>query len=102
MEREFVSSGEKASTDFNFSSPEILKLLQHKPIEFVGTATSDFQSEPFTYDENGEPLVTSDWEYELLKNLEGKESGIQVQQIKEDLPHFFTHKRLYTKRSQEI
>jgi beta-glucosidase len=102
MEREFVSSGEKASTDFNFSSPEILKLLQHKPIEFVGTATSDFQSEPFTYDENGEPLITSDWEYELLKNLEGKESGIQVQQIKEDLPHFFTHKRLYTKRSQEI
>ncbi len=102
MERKFIFSGENASHDFDFSSPEILELLQRKRIEFVGTATSDFQSEPFTYDENGEPLVTNDWEHELLRNLEGKESGIQTKQVKEDLPHFFEHKKLYTTRSKEI
>jgi beta-glucosidase/6-phospho-beta-glucosidase/beta-galactosidase len=102
MEKKVLFSGETASQDFDFSSAEVLELLRRKPIEFVGTATSDFQSDPFTYDEDGKPLITNDWEYELHKNLEGKESGIQIQQIREDLPNFFTHKQLYVKRSLEI
>jgi beta-glucosidase len=102
MENNFTFSGGNSSPDFDFSSPEVLKLLQEKKIEFVGTATSDFQQAPITYDENGEHLVTNDWEFELLKNLEGKKSGIQFPQSKDSLPQFFEHKKLYTKRSQEI
>ncbi|MGP8217005.1 MAG: family 1 glycosylhydrolase [Bacteroidia bacterium] len=102
MEGNYIFSGEKASQDFDFSSAEILELLQRKKIQFVGTATSDFQADPFTYDENGNPLITTDWELELMKNLQGKESGIIPKQSRHELPSFFTHKELYVKRSLEI
>lgn len=102
MESNFTFSGDDLSPNFDFSSKEVIELLQRKPIEFIGTATSDFQQAPLHYKENGEPLITNDWEYELHKNLEGKKSGIQFPQTKDGLPQFFEHKKLYTKRSQEI
>ena len=102
MESKSIFSGGSASPDFNFSSPAVLNLLQNKKIDFVGTATSDFQAEPLTYDKNGDPVITNDWELEVMKNLNGKKSGIQTPQTLSTFPSFFGNKHLYVKRSREI
>ena len=102
MEKKVTFYGVNSSRDFDFSSAETLELLQRKPIQFVGTATSDFQSNPFTLGADGEPVVTNDWEFELQKHLDGKKSGIQIPQSKEEFPSFFSNKELYAKRSLEI
>jgi beta-glucosidase/6-phospho-beta-glucosidase/beta-galactosidase len=102
MESGYVFSSGNSSKEFNFSSATTLELLQRKRVEFVGTATSDFQSEPLHYDENGNVIITSDWELEVVNNLKGNKSYIQPLQSRDSFPHFFTHKHLYAKRSKEI
>lgn len=64
---------------------------------FIGTSTSDFQSNPWT----GLPPA-SDWEYELGENLAGRRSGIKLKQKAEELPHLLDQKVRYTERSAEF
>ena len=74
-----------------------------KPIEYVGSAISHFQSEPILYDKDGKPLPpVTDWEFELWKNLQGKASGIKKPQRTEDMPRFLEKKEFYIKRSKEL
>jgi beta-glucosidase len=76
---------------------------EFEPIEFVGTAISEFQSEPLTHDKDGKILPPlSDWEFELSKNLQGKHSGIKNRQNAEDMPHFLELKEVYIKRAEEL
>lgn len=61
--------------DFSFSADDVLRTLRGpagRKIEYIGSATSDFQAEPLIFDAEGKPLVFSDWEMELVKKLEGK------------------------------
>src|SRR6476469_5044786 len=62
--------------DFSFAADDVLQVLHkpHGPFQFVGSASSHFQAEPLMMDTNGYPVVTSDWEMEVIKNVEGKRS----------------------------
>lgn len=74
-----------------------------KPIKFVGTAISHFQSEPIATDKEGHNLPpASDWEFELWKNLQGKPSGIPNRQHIDDMPHFLELKETYIKRAKDL
>ncbi len=93
--------------DFNFTAADVLKTLRTasgKPsIEYIGSGTSHFQAEPLVYGPDGEPLVLSDWEFEVVKNLKGKENA----KIKGNLdpaafPRFLQEKEKYIDRSAEL
>jgi hypothetical protein len=61
--------------DFDFTAKEVLNALRPqggRSLEYIGTATSDFQAEPLIYDEKGEPVIVSDWELNITNKLEGK------------------------------
>lgn len=73
-----------------------------RAIEYVGSATSEFQAEPLVFDEKGKQLILSDWELELSKNLEGKKSSIQGIQHPEEFPKFHEKKKQYIERSHEL
>lgn len=68
----------------------------------IGSALSDFQSSPFCHDEAESFVPRSDWEYELLKNLQGNLKKLKHQQVKENLPKFLQRFPLYLKRSKEL
>ena len=73
------------------------------PIPYIGTSSSHFQSEPVMYGKDGKPLPpTSDWEFELSKNLLGKPSGIKDPQVMDELPHFFSLADKYIARNREL
>jgi beta-glucosidase len=71
-------------------------------IKYVGSATSHFQAEPLIYDTQGRPLITSDWELELQKNLKREPNHIKGFQSPEEFPHFLGKKENYIKRSSEL
>lgn len=75
----------------------------HNRIEFFGSAMSDFQAEPVLYGPDGQPLPPmSDWELEVHRNLDGKESGVKNPLQKDELPRFLKNKEKYLDRSQEL
>jgi beta-glucosidase len=72
-----------------------------RPIEYVGSATSDFQGEPLLYDGQGRPRVSTDWEYELTRRLQGQRCGIPKADTTA-LPQFLGRKEAYINRSAEL
>ncbi len=70
-------------------------------IEYVGSATSDFQAEPLLYDDEGRPQVFTDWELELTRRLQGRRSGIPNADIAA-LPEFRARSESYLNRSAEL
>lgn len=95
----------KRNQDFDFSSPEVLdnlKRAKHSGTEFMGTATSDFQSHPHLKDKRGHAKISSDWEREALKAEKHQPSHIIGTQNEPEFPHFFKNKKLYIKRSAEL
>lgn len=97
---------EKEKADFDFTAKDVLDALRTNrggpKIEYIGSATSDFQAEPLILDSEGKPFVVSDWEFELVKNIEGKKSKIRGIQKVEEFPHFHAEKEKYIKRSAEL
>ena len=97
----------KPNEEYDFTAEEVLKTLRPKSnrgsIEYIGSAISNWQSEPILYDESGNMLPPlSDWEFELQKNLKGKPSGIKVDQQGEVFPQFLKKKDDYINRSAEL
>jgi len=92
--------------DFSFTASDVLKTLrlpEGKKIEYIGSATSDFQAEPLLFDAKGRPMVFSDWEMELVKKLEGKPSKIVGgPEVVAELPHFHQFKEDYIRRSADL
>jgi len=91
--------------DFDFSAPEVLETLKRAKengTEFIGTATSDFQSHPYFKDEQGNPQISSDWEFEVHKVIKNEPSNIIGYQNVSAFPQLFTNKELYIKRSAEL
>jgi len=90
---------------FDFTAKDVLKTLAPVPgsnsIEYIGTGTSHFQSEPLLYDQEGKPLVFSDWELELTHKMEGKQTSIPKAETT-SLPRFLHEKEKYINRSAEI
>ena len=80
--------------DFSFSSDEVLKTLRERNgrLEYQGSATSHFQAEPLIYDAQGNPIITSDWELEVIK----KDTDTST------LPRFLPNKEKYIDRSAEL
>jgi hypothetical protein len=59
--------------DFSFATAEIAQVLRNRlrdSLAYVGSATSHFQADPLVLDARGQPVITSDWEIELLKNID--------------------------------
>jgi len=70
--------------------------------EFLGTATSHFQAEPVWFDNSGRQIVTSDWEREVERSLNGLPSRIRSCPTLELLPRFLPRAREYIERAWEI
>lgn len=91
--------------DFDSSAADVIRELgrEGKKIEYIGSATSDFQAEPLIVDTEGRPLAFSDWEMELEKRLEGRPSHIlDADDAIADLPHFHSRADEYIKRSAQL
>lgn len=90
------------------SLTEALNYLAAEPgkqVDYIGTATSDFQSHPLMYDDKGEPIIFSDWEMEVKKSLGdnvGKKKAVKRHHEKEELPRFFDQPEKYVDRAAEI
>lgn len=97
--------GNEKKPNFDFTAEDVLKTLAPVPgsnsIEYIGTGTSHFQSEPLLYDQEGKPLVFSDWELELTRKMEGKQTPIPKAETA-SLPRFLHEKEKYINRSSEI
>ena len=92
--------------DFDFTAEDVIKTLapasEGSSIEYIGSGTSDFQSEPLLYGPDGNPLPPlSDWELEVANKIEGKPTTIPNAQTA-PLPHFFEEKEKYINRSAEM
>lgn len=91
---------------FSFDAPDVLEVLKEfrkkRLLEYIGSATSDFQAEPLLFDQSGEPIIFSDWEAEVVKSVKGLESKIETPQQIEEFPHFRKKKKEYLGRSKEI
>jgi beta-glucosidase len=100
------STPDTKGSDFNFSAEDVLKTLRpasgKTSIEYIGTAVSHWQAEPLLYGPDGKPQVFSDWEFELVKNIEGKPSKIAGRQDPEKFPQFLKKKEAYINRSAEL
>lgn len=94
----------KEDKKFDFTADEVLETLRSKNNESIkiGTAMSDFQQEPFVYDDKGEPIILSDWELNVYNKVKGGQTSIKSEQNPENFPKFLPNKKLYIERSQEI
>ena len=103
---EFFNRPTKAGETFSFTADDVLKEGAANPVklEYAGSAMSSFQQEPLTYGPDGEPIITSDWQMSIRRNLEGDVKGSHLvhPQSEADFPHFMEKKDEYFKRSQEL
>lgn len=91
--------------NFNFLDPKILETLisaKERGTEFMGSATSDFQSHPHLADAAGGAEPRSDWEMQVHKLMRNRPSKILGEQNISEFPEFFKKKELYIKRCAEI
>jgi beta-glucosidase len=107
MENFEQSEKTEEAPNFDFTAKEVLETLkptsESSKIEYVGSATSDFQAHPLLYGPDGNMLPPmSDWEFELQKNIQGKTSGIKKPQDESKLPRFFDKPEKYIDRSDEL
>jgi beta-glucosidase len=72
-----------------------------QPIEYMGSSTSLFQAEPLCYDGSGRPIITSDWELELLRRVRGEYSHIPRADTQR-LPRFLSLRSQYLARSAQL
>ncbi len=96
------SAKELSLRDFSFSADDVLNNLRSKHLKYIGTAQSDFQSQPLLFDESGEPKVMSDWEFEIVKALNGKKVATFSKDSVADLPRFFDKTDKYVDTSAEM
>lgn len=103
---EFFNRPTQSGETFSFTADDVLKQGASTPVklEYAGSAMSSFQQEPLTYGPDGEPIITSDWQMSLERNLEGdiKGSHIVNPQSESEMPHFMEKKDEYFRRSQEL
>jgi len=92
--------------DFSFTNPEVLRtLLSAKKIstEFMGSATSDFQSHPSYVNgikKTAEPCT--DWEIQTHHLMHNEKSKIVGKQDISEFPRFFEKKDLYVQRCVDL
>lgn len=106
IEQPKVKEKNKIDSEHFFTEKETFEALRtpegKRAIEYVGSATSEFQAEPLVFDEKGKQLILSDWDLELSKNLAGKKSHILGEQHPEEFPKFHEKKKSYIARSHEL
>ncbi len=92
-------------TDFNFADPKVLQTLiraKQQGTEFMGSATSDFQSHPYLGGSEDKSLPRSDWEMQVHKLARNKPSKILGEHNVAEFPEFFKKKELYIRRCAEL
>lgn len=105
---EILQQTENKKNPEELTISEALNYLAAKPgqkIDYIGTATSDFQSHPLLYDDKNHPIILSDWEMETQKSLgdnASKKKTIKRRHDKNELPHFFDQPEKYINRAAEI
>ncbi len=91
--------------EFSFTDPKVLETLlaaRRRGTEFMGSATSDFQSHPRLHRNRRETRAVSDWEREVARAVGGKTSKILGPQSPDEFPRFFDKKELYIRRSADL
>lgn len=91
--------------NYSFLDPQVLETLiraQKRGMEFVGSATSDFQSHPYLSIDKKESSPRSDWELQVHHLLRNKPSKIVGEQDISQFPEFFKKRNLYIQRSAEL
>ncbi len=77
---------------------DVIKLFETeaRKIKYVGTATCDFQAQPFLYGLDGRPIISSDWEmHEMRAVNEGRENIYEM-------PRFLDNPELYMRRAEAL
>ena len=91
--------------NFSFIDPKVLETLiaaKRRGTEFMGSATSDFQSYPYLAGETGGAGPRSDWEMQVHRLVRNKSSKILGEQDISEFPNFFEKKESYIKRCAEL
>ncbi len=91
--------------NFSFSESRVLETLlnaKKRGMEFMGSATSDFQSNPRRSATPFGAAPRSDWEMQVYRIFRDQTSKILGQQDMAAFPHFFSKKDLYVKRCVEL
>ncbi len=73
-----------------------------KVLEYVGSATSDFQAEPLMVDSQGQPQIFSEWELLVVNAQQNKGHIIHTPEQIKDLPNFHTKMDSYFDRSKAL
>ena len=87
--------------EFDFTEPKVLETVlraKQSGTEFMGSATSDFQSHPYL----GHDRPRSDWDMQVHRLVKNKRSKILGEQNVSEFPQFFKKKELYIKRCAEL
>jgi beta-glucosidase len=90
---------------FDFSAEKVIETLKSpngEKMKYIGTAMSDFQTEPIVYGKDGKKIILSDWEMAIEKNLQGDKRYIPLAQDEKDFPQFFKNKESHLKRTEEM
>jgi beta-glucosidase len=94
-----------ATPPSTFTDSRVLATLLPAPgqlgIRYVGSATSHFQSEPILWDDQGRPILASDWDVEVMRRVHGEPSRIPLADVS-NLPRFLTRKEAYLARSANL
>jgi beta-glucosidase len=72
-----------------------------RTLAYAGSATSHFQAEPVLYDSQGQPLLASDWDLEVVRRMRGLKSRIP-QAGMDRLPRFLARSTAYLDRSAAL
>jgi beta-glucosidase len=93
-----LTGASKDWPDFNVGASEVIQQFGRTvgKVEYIGTDTADFQAQPFIYDKVGKPIILSDWEMHVKREVNAG------RQHPEDFPHFLDDPKLYIKRAEEL
>src|SRR6185369_13993568 len=90
---------------FNFADEKVLNtLLKAKTngTEYLGSATSDFQSHPYVSEKNNNSKPRTDWEIHVHRMVQKKKHKILGPQNISEFPRFFERKEQYIDRCAEL
>ena len=89
--------------NFSFIDPKVLETLlkaKKRGTEFMGSATSDFQSHPYV--DGPKKAPRTDWEMQTHRMVQNKSNKILGEQNISEFPHFFEKKELYIQRCADL